>query len=208
MAEHYYSRKPVSDHDRREISETLRGKRFTFITDASVFSRDRVDFGSRLLIENMAIGYADKVLDLGCGYGPIGIVAATLAPEGYAYLTDINARAIELSRENIARNGIRNAAARISDGFSDLGSDLTFDAIVTNPPIRAGKAVVHDLLAASVPRLNPSGSLWVVVGNKQGADSLQRYLNEIFASVADVERHGGFRVLRASQPLPAPAATG
>lgn len=200
LSEHYFSERPASAHARQEIHAHLRGRDYVFITDRSVFSRDRVDFGSQLLIETMSFPDDAKVLDLGCGYGPIGIVAADLAPRGFAYLCDINARAVELARENIALNRIRNAGARVSDGFADLPSDLVFDAVVSNPPIRAGKATVYALLDAAAGRLAPGGSLWVVVGNKQGADSLQRHLEEAFAEVGVSERRAGFRVLRASSP--------
>lgn len=200
LSEHYFSARPATGHARQEIHARLRGRDYVFITDKSVFSRERIDFGSQLLIEAMSFPADARVLDLGCGYGPIGIVAADLAPRGFAYLSDVNARAIELARENIALNRIRNAGARVSDGFADLPPDLVFDAIVTNPPIRAGKATVYGLLDAAAGRLAPGGSLWVVVGNKQGADSLQRHLEEVFADVEVRERRAGFRVLRASSP--------
>lgn len=200
MDEHYFTREPTSGHDRHELCEQLRGRSYRFITDKSVFSRNRVDFGSRLLIESMTFADDARILDLGCGYGPIGIVAADIAPRGFACLVDVNARAVELARENIELNRIRNAGARISDGYGELPEDLLFDAILTNPPIRAGNATVHALLDGAAARLAPGGSLWVVVGNKQGADSLQRHLEERYGRVTNVERKGGFRVLRAAEP--------
>lgn len=207
MADHYYSKTQVAAHDRQRITDTLRGREFTFVTDSAVFSRERVDHGSRLLIEAMAFDPEATVLDLGCGYGPVGIVAAALAPRGYVHLIDVNDRAVELARENIELNRIRNAAARVSDGFASLPDDLVYDAILTNPPIRAGKQVVYGLLDAAADRLTPSGALWVVVGNKQGADSLHRHLAEHYREVVVAERQSGFRVLRAALPL-APNSVG
>jgi 16S rRNA (guanine1207-N2)-methyltransferase len=201
VGDHYYSSNPEAAHDRQRITTELRGRTFTFITDSAVFSRDRIDHASRLLIEAMQLDPDATVLDIGCGYGPIGIVAATLAPQGYVHLIDVNARAIELARENIELNRIGNAAARVSDGFAALPDDLVYDAILTNPPIRAGKAVVYGLLDAAADRLTPGGALWVVVGNKQGADSLQRHLEEKYADISVAERQSGFRVLRAMRPM-------
>ncbi|MBP2016906.1 16S rRNA (guanine1207-N2)-methyltransferase [Symbiobacterium terraclitae] len=196
MSEHYYTSRPSAAHEETSFDATLRGMTFRFVTDAGVFSRDRVDFGSLLLIEAMQIGAADTVLDLGCGYGPIGMVAARLAPQGYIYMVDVNERAVELARRNLAANGITNAEVRLGDGLAAV-QGIAFDAILTNPPIRAGKATVYRLLEEAHAALKPGGSLWVVIQTKQGAPSMKRKLAELFGNVTDVDRKAGYHVFAA-----------
>lgn len=196
MSEHYYTSRPSAAHEETSFEATLRGMTFRFVTDAGVFSRERVDFGSLLLIQAMQIGAADTVLDLGCGYGPIGMVAARLAPQGYIYMVDVNERAVELARRNLAANGIANAEVRLGDGLAAVPG-IAFDAILTNPPIRAGKATVYKLLEEAHAALKPGGSLWVVVQTKQGAPSMKRKLAELFGNVTDVDRKAGYHVFAA-----------
>ncbi len=196
MSEHYFTRRPGAAHEETSFTVTLRGMDFRFVTDAGVFSRDRVDFGSQLLIEAMQIGPADAVLDLGCGYGPIGVVAARLAPRGFIYMVEINERAAQLARRNLALNRIVNAEVRVGDGLEPVRG-IAFDTILTNPPFRAGKAVVYRLLEEACQALKPGGSLWVVVHYKQGAPSLRRKLEALFGEVEDVARQAGYRVFRA-----------
>jgi len=198
LSDHYYTHRPGAAHDETSFDTTLRGMGFRFVTDAGVFSRDRVDFGSLLLIEAMRVGPADVVLDLGCGYGPIGAVAARLAPQGYIYMVDVNERAVELARRNLALNGIRNAEVRVSDGLVAVPG-IVFDTILTNPPIRAGKQTVYRLLDEAYAALRPGGALWVVVQNKQGAPSMKRKLQELFGNVTDVARKAGYHVFRAER---------
>lgn len=196
MSEHYYTNRPKAPHEETSFDTTLRGMSFRFVTDAGVFSRERVDFGSLLLIEAMRIGAADTVLDLGCGYGPIGMVAARLAPEGFIYMVDVNERAVELARRNLAANGIANAEVRVGDGLAAVPG-IAFDVILTNPPIRAGKATVYRLLEEARAALKPGGSLWVVIQTKQGAPSMKRKLAELFGNVTDVDRKAGYHVFTA-----------
>lgn len=138
MSQHYYSQQPEARHDRRSIDTELRGKRLRFTSDAGVFSKGDIDHGSRVLIEAMEILEDAKVLDVGCGYGPIGISAAHLASKGHVTMIDINSRAVELARENAQHNGIRNVTVMESDVLSAVEGQ-TFDVILTNPPIRAGE---------------------------------------------------------------------
>ncbi|GAB7387306.1 class I SAM-dependent methyltransferase [Bacillaceae bacterium] len=196
MSEHYFVNRPASEHDRKEFTFTLRGKDYRFVTDAGVFSRERVDFGTRLLIETMEIPKDARVLDMGCGYGPIGIVAADLAREGSALLVDINERAVELAERNIALNGIANAQALVSDLYANV-PDERFDRILTNPPIRAGKSVVQAIFCEGFSRLSPGGELWVVIQKKQGAPSAYAKLLEIFGRVDEIAKKKGYRVFRA-----------
>ena len=196
MPDHYYSEKPSARSDRRIIETRLRGRTFAFVTDAGVFSKQGVDFGSRLMIETMAIEPDDEVLDAGCGYGPIGLAAAWLAKRGRTVLVDVNERAVELARENARLNRISNVEVLQSDLFEKLAGKR-FTKILTNPPIRAGKQVVYRLFEEAFDHLHPGGELWVVIQNKQGAPSALVKLESVYGDVEEMERDKGYRVFRA-----------
>lgn len=200
MNDHYYSSKPKSASNRQAFTASLRGFPLRLTSDAGVFSRDGVDNGSRVLIDLMEIKPDDQVLDIGCGYGPMGLTAARLAPQGHVTMIDINERAVELAEFNAKENGIANVSFHPSDLFAAV-KDRTFDVILSNPPIRAGKAVVHKLLADAVDHLNPGGSLWIVIQNKQGAPSARAKLEEVFGedNVVEVGKDKGFRVYKSSK---------
>ncbi|AGA56514.1 16S RNA G1207 methylase RsmC [Thermobacillus composti KWC4] len=200
MSEHYYTKTPRSVSDRKRIEAVLRGRRLAFATDAGVFSKSGVDFGSRLLIETADIPDGARVLDVGCGYGPIGLAIAAARPSAHVTMIDINERAVKLARENAERNGIRNVTILESDLFEAV-RDQTFDAVLTNPPIRAGKAVVHRIFEEAFERLVPGGALWVVIQKKQGAPSAEAKLEEIFGAdnVRMSARDKGYCILRAER---------
>ncbi|TFE23865.1 class I SAM-dependent methyltransferase [Cohnella luojiensis] len=195
MNDHYYSSKPKSASNRRAFETMLRGIKLQLTSDAGVFSRDGVDYGSRVLIELMDIPQDAQVLDIGCGYGPIGLIAARLAPQGHVKLIDVNERAVELAKHNAQLNGILNVSVAQSDLFVSVEGE-TFDVILSNPPIRAGKTVVHRLFEESWRHLSPGGTLWVVIQNKQGASSARAKLEEIYGEEAVVEagKDKGFRI--------------
>lgn len=197
MNDHYYSNKPQSESRRQTFEATLRGFSFRFTSDAGVFSRDGVDYGSRVLIKEMEIPPDARVLDIGCGYGPIGLTAARLAPQGHVTMIDINERAVELAAHNASSNEIRNVSFAASDLFTAVEGEM-FDVILANPPIRAGKAVVHRLFSEAFDFLRPGGSLWVVIRNKQGAPSARAKLEEVYGEeqVREVGKDKGFRVYR------------
>ncbi|WP_134702146.1 class I SAM-dependent methyltransferase [Ammoniphilus sp. YIM 78166] len=198
MSEHYYSNRPTVEHDEREFEFQLRGQTLKFTTDAGVFSKDRIDYGSVVLIEEMQIAETDLVLDMGCGYGPIGLVAAKLASRGRVTMADVNERAVALARSNATRNGIQNVEVVQSFLFDNLG-DREFDVILTNPPIRAGKQTVHQIFEEAYPRLRPNGSLWVVIQKKQGAPSAMSKLEELFPTVEKVTQDKGYWILQATK---------
>ncbi|WP_438435327.1 class I SAM-dependent methyltransferase [Gorillibacterium sp. sgz500922] len=194
MSEHYYTNKPTVKHDMRTVAETLRGMDLAFGTDAGVFSKGGVDYGSKALIRSMEIPAAGRVLDVGCGYGPIGITAAKLAPACTVTLLDVNERAVELARENAQRNGAHNVEAFVSDKLAAVRGQ-SFDCILTNPPIRAGKETVHAIFEEAAECLVPGGKLWVVIQKKQGAPSAVAKLETLFSSVREAEKDKGYRVI-------------
>lgn len=201
MSEHYYTKSPRSGSDRRRFEAVLRGRRLTFETDAGVFSKSGVDFGSRLLIETADIPDGARVLDVGCGYGPIGLAIAAALPSAQVTMLDINERAVRLARENAERNGIRNVTVLESDALEAVRG-RTFDAVLTNPPIRAGKPVVHRIFVEARDALAPGGALWVVIRKQQGAPSAAAKLEELFGAdrVRMAARDKGYHILRAERP--------
>ncbi|WP_054943963.1 class I SAM-dependent methyltransferase [Paenibacillus ihuae] len=200
MSQHYYSQQPEVRHDRRTIDTVLRGKSLRFTSDAGVFSKGDIDHGSRVLIEAMEIPDGSAVLDVGCGYGPIGISAAVLAPKGHVTMIDINARAAQLARENAQNNGIRNVTVMESDVLAAVQGQK-FDVILTNPPIRAGKAVVHQIFEQAYEHLNEGGTLWIVIQKKQGAPSAVAKLESLFSVVEEVGKDKGYRIIRAQKTV-------
>lgn len=197
MSEHYFSKKPQSKSMPNKWNYTLRGKEYSFISDIGVFSKKEVDFGSRLLIEKFEEpGIPGGILDLGCGYGPIGIALASSYPDRNVVMADVNERAIELARKNAINNNVENVEVIESDRFSQL-SNCSFATIVTNPPIRAGKKVVHKMFEESKQALLERGELWVVIQKKQGAPSAKDKLESLFGNVEVVFRSKGYFILKA-----------
>ncbi|RXZ82740.1 class I SAM-dependent methyltransferase [Paenibacillaceae bacterium] len=198
--EHYYSKTPAAANDRRTFEAKLRGHSLKFITDAGVFAKSGVDYGSRVLIEALELPDNARVLDVGCGYGPIGITAARLAPAGKATLIDINERAVELARENAKMNGIGNIEIIQSDLFEAV-QGRQFDVLITNPPIRAGKAVVHQIFEEGAALLKPGGTMWVVIQKKQGAPSAREKLEAVLGDVVEVTKDKGYRIFKATKSI-------
>ncbi|WP_010095784.1 class I SAM-dependent methyltransferase [Ornithinibacillus scapharcae] len=196
MTEHYFSQKPQSKSSPMTWNYTLRGKDFTFTSDVGVFSKKEIDFGTRLLIDTFEIPETQgDILDLGCGYGPIGISIADSAPDRKIVMADVNERALQLAEENSKMNGVHNVEFVQSDRFSNL-EDRRFAVVLTNPPIRAGKSVVHGMFEGSEERLLKGGELWVVIQKKQGAPSAIEKLESLFGNCETVERNKGYYILR------------
>ncbi len=198
MSEQYFAGHPKSKRLPAEIQAAVRGQSFTFRTDAGVFSRTEIDRGTELLLAALEVGPCELILDLGCGYGAIGIVAARLSEGGHVILTDVNERAVALARKNIAANGIANAEVRQGDLYEPV-RDMAFDHIVCNPPIRAGRAIVDRIVSEAPTHLLNGGTLWLVARTRQGADSLQKRMAASFGSAEVVRRGSGFKVLRSTK---------
>jgi 16S rRNA (guanine1207-N2)-methyltransferase len=199
LSEHYYSKTPSSSSNPQMWDYTLRGKELTFMTDQGVFSKREVDFGSRLLIETFEEPAEEgRFLDVGCGSGPIGLALAKSFPHRTVEMIDINERAIELAKRNQELNRIENVVIYESDLFEKVG-DKTFAAILTNPPIRAGKKVVHAIFEESAARLISGGELWVVIQKKQGAPSAMEKLQSLFTDVEVVAKRKGYYIIKAKK---------
>ena len=170
-----------------------RGVELRFATDAGVFSRGEVDFGTDVLLRALPGEMAGDVLDVGCGWGAIGISVGKAYPACRVTMCDVNERAVSLARDNARQNGVE-ARALVSDGLKEIAGD--FDFILTNPPIRAGKQVIYAIFAQARERLKARGALYLVIRKQQGADSAVRYLKTLFAQVDTIARSGGFHVIR------------
>lgn len=192
MANMYYDENPDSQHDIHELRVSLLGVTFTFLTDAGVFSKKMIDYGSQVLLSTLYFHPGDKVLDLGCGYGPLGISLAKVQKVD-ATMVDINNRAIDLSQKNAERNGV-TATIKKSNIYGNVQG--TFDHIISNPPIRAGKHVVHEIIEKSINFLNNGGDLTIVIQKKQGAPSAKDKMSSIFGNVEIIKKDKGYYILR------------
>lgn len=191
---HYFSESPEAPSEPTEISVEARGIRLLLRSDRAVFSRARIDSGTLLLARAMELPERGRILDLGCGYGVLGILAAMLCPQASVVLVDINRRAADLARSNCERHKLANAEVLTGDARVALG-DRVFDAVVCNPPYRAGKATTMSLLQDAARRLEAGGRLWVVGRTKQGIKTLARDLQSELDRIETVARKGGYRVI-------------
>lgn len=196
MTEHYYSRKPSTDSNPVKWQSELKGNSFRFKADSGVFSKKEVDFGSRLLIDTFELNKADGlILDVGCGYGPIGLSLAKAYPDAMVHMVDVNERAIMLAEENASENKVNNVKIYESDRLTGV-EEKGFNAILTNPPIRAGKKIVHDIFDQSFLHLAECGELWVVIQKKQGAPSAMEKMKELFGEVDIAAKSKGYFILK------------
>jgi 16S rRNA (guanine1207-N2)-methyltransferase len=197
MSEHYYSRTQKVESDPKFWDFMLKNNLFRFKTDNGVFSKREVDFGSRLLIESFEMPQTEGfVLDVGCGYGPIGLSIAKQYHDRVVHMVDVNERAIQLSKENAALNKVENVKVYESDRLINV-KEMNFAAILTNPPIRAGKQTVHDIFEQSYNHLVSNGELWVVIQKKQGAPSAIEKLKKLFSEVETIDKSKGYFIVKA-----------
>lgn len=198
MNDQYYTADPSSQSRPVACAFPYRGYGLSFMTDAGVFSKGELDQGTRLLLDALPALKGD-VLDLGCGWGAIGVSLAKANPDCHVVMADVNHRALSLSRDNLTRIGVQ-AEVIESDGMAAL-MDRRFDAVVTNPPIRAGKQVIYKMFADGASCLKPGGALYLVIRKQQGAESCMKYLKTLFAQVEKISKSSGFWVLKASEPV-------
>jgi len=195
--EHYFVEKPKASSEIKRIRAILRGKEFVFETDKSIFAKNHVDTGTKRLIQKLQLPEEGEVLDWGCGYGAIGIAIAATHTKLRVWMIDINERAVALTKRNAKLNKVNNVVVVKSDGFRALPEDLKFDAIITNPPIHAGKQVLIRLIHEAFEWLKFGGTFWFVARTQHGAKTLQRIAKEVFGNAECVDIHGGYRVIAA-----------
>ena len=196
MSNMYYEREPQSASREVPCVFSYRGNRLTFQTDAGVFSKGELDQGTRLLLDALPDLTGD-VLDLGCGWGAIGIAVKKAFPEVHMTMVDVNLRALGLCEKNARTNGTEVVCLE-SDGLKAV-ENMRFDAVITNPPIRAGKQKVYEMLSDAAKALKEDGALYLVIRKQQGAESCMRFLSEMFETVEKLDRSAGFWVIRAAE---------
>jgi 16S rRNA (guanine1207-N2)-methyltransferase len=194
MSEHYFTEHPKSKLNFGVVRTYFRGRFFEFVTASGVFSRMRIDPGTRLLIEDMLLPEKGMVLDLGCGYGPVGIAAATFNPSLHVVMTDVNERAVWLAKKNAKRNFLENVEVRQGFLYEPV-RDLKFDTILSNPPIAAGMKTVFPLITQTPQHLKEEGLLQIVVRSKVSGKRLTKLMDETFGNVDVLARKSGYRVL-------------
>jgi 16S rRNA (guanine1207-N2)-methyltransferase len=195
--EHYYTECPKSEARFGLVRVCLRGNRLEFVTASSVFSIKRVDLGTSILIENMVLPQKGCVLDVGCGYGAVGIVAAKLNPALHVVLTDVNRRAVLLARQNAEKNRV-NVEVHQGNLYAPV-TDYCFDCILSNPPVSAGMDTVLAIIQQAPQFLRCSGSLQMVIRSKIGKKTLPEAFMAAFGNLKVLAIESGYRVLMAEK---------
>lgn len=192
----YYSTHPDVESAPITWEYTLLGHNFVFTSDNGVFSKHRVDYGSRVLLDNFDFTAVPdgKFLDMGTGYGPIGLALAKLQPNRTVDMVDVNEIALALAKQNAAANQISNVQIFASNVYFNIKD--SYAAIVTNPPVRAGKKVVDAMISGALAHLKPAGTLTVVLQKKQGAPSAKKLMTNLFGNCEIVKRDKGYYILR------------
>ena len=192
MAEYYYTSTPTSEHEERSFRAVFAGRVLAFDTDAGVFSKQHVDPGSELLCKALPDTLGTRVLDMGCGWGAMTIMTLARFPKAEITMADVNERALALAVSNVEKNHMQ-ATAILSDGFEKIEGE--FDAVITNPPIRAGKAVIYKMFEDAKEHLVSGGALYLVIRKQQGAPSALKFLKELYGKAEVIERDGGYWII-------------
>jgi len=197
MSHYYINDKNLKDNE-AFFDVQIDGTSFRFYTNDGVFSKRDFDFGSYLLIKSaLGLDTFSTVIDMGCGYGPIGIIYSKFNNDAKVYMYDVNLRALDLARKNMILNNVSNAFAFESYLFEKV--NVKADLILTNPPIRAGKSVIFKLYEDAYKYLNENGVLLVVIQRKQGAPSTMEKLKSIYNNVEVIEKKGGYWIISATK---------
>lgn len=192
---HYYTNNIDLKSQKTQIHFQYRGHDLTFISDLGVFSKERVDYGSRVLLENFQLSSSQKtLLDVGCGYGTLGLSLKKVYPSLKVDMVDVNERALALAKESLQYNQMDDVRIYKSSVYENVTG--CFDVIVSNPPIRAGKKIVFEILEKAYQHLNDSGELFVVIQKKQGAPSAKKKMEDVFGNCEIIKRDKGYFVLK------------
>ncbi len=205
---HYFSEKQEVKSDKKKIKYELENKKFEFITDNGVFSKAKVDFGTDVMLKVFLRENKDKenekfnVLDIGCGYGVVSVVIKSFFQNVKTVSSDVNERALELTRENLLKNGVvkpENDDFEVKKSFAFDNISEKFDVILSNPPIRAGKQTIFQIYEKSYEHLNENGEFYCVIQTKHGAKSTQKKLEEVFGNCETLEINAGYRIFRSTR---------
>ena len=197
--QHYFSSSPEAEFKPRTVQVELAGRQVSVTTANGIFSPSGIDKGTAVLLAQVPEPHGKYMLDIGCGWGPITLSLAMLAPQSEVYGIDVNSRSLSLTEQNARTLGLHNVSVSTPDEIDPM---LRFDTIWSNPPIRVGKEVLHNILLMWLPRLAPGGAAYLVVQKNLGSDSLQKWLDaqltERFGPEFSVSRYAmskGFRIL-------------
>ena len=196
---HYFDSNPAIESNVREINFSIYGHSYAYYTDNGVFSKSRIDEGSYIFLKVLIpLRLSGRILDLGCGYGPIGLTLAQTSSEARVDLADINSRALALASRSSER---LNLNSRVTFLHSDIFEKIEgpYDSIVVNPPIRAGKIVTYRMYLESKQYLIDGGSLYVVIRRKQGAESAFKYIETVFENVSVLHKEKGYWIIKATK---------
>lgn len=192
---HYFINDPNLKSNKKQVKYTFLGKEIILNSDNGVFSKDRIDFGTNVLLNSLEdLNAIKSVLDVGCGIGIIGISLASKYNNLNVQMVDVNEKAVSLTNENIILNKLKNCKSYVSNVYSEVND--SFDMIISNPPIRAGKDVVHKIASEAKDYLNDKGFFYAVVQKKQGADSFKKKLEEVYGNVEIVNKDSGYIIFK------------
>ena len=193
--EHYFTEKPARTFKREKFDVDILGNAITINSGSGIFSLSEIDFGTKLLIENAKIpSDSSNVLDLGCGYGIVGIAIKKKYPQISLTMTDVNERAIRMAKENIKENEIEAKILKSDVFLNPELNDLKFDVILTNPPFSAGKKVCIEFIKQSFDRLTPNGLFQLVAPHNKGGESLKKIMLSVYGNVGELVKKRGYRV--------------
>ena len=197
--DHYFTDNRHLAENRKEISFRFWCFNYTFLTDNGVFSKGGVDFGTQVFLNTLLKRdeLQDTILDVGCGYGPIGIIIKHTYPDKHVEMVDVNPRAIALAKENAKANHV-DVQIHESDVYARVTGN-TYTDILTNPPIRAGKKVIYEIFEKAYDYLCEGGCLWVVIRKQQGANSAVNKIKEVFGNCDIIEKEKGYWILKAKK---------
>ena len=192
---HYFINDPNLKSNKKQVKYTFLGNEIILNSDNGVFSKDRIDFGTNVLLNSLEdLSAIKSVLDVGCGIGIIGISLASKYNNLNVQMVDVNEKAVSLTNENIILNKLKNCKSYVSNVYSEVND--SFDMIISNPPIRAGKDVVHKIASEAKDHLNDKGFFYAVVQKKQGADSFKKKLEEVYGNVEIVNKDSGYIIFK------------
>ncbi|MFV0440144.1 MAG: class I SAM-dependent methyltransferase [Lachnospirales bacterium] len=196
--EHYYTKNTQTKSEIKNLIYYIKDKEISFKSDNCVFSKNSIDFGSNLLVHTFLennINGNKRILDVGCGYGTLGISICSFFEDFSLTMIDVNERALSLAKEN--SNSLKNPSnIFVSDCLDEINDGDLYDYIVTNPPIRAGKTVIYKIYEQSYNHLSKNGELYVVIQKKQGASSSKDKLTEVYGNCEIIEKKSGYQILR------------
>ncbi|GEP19114.1 class I SAM-dependent methyltransferase [Pediococcus argentinicus] len=197
MTEYYFTEDPNAEHAERTWDATILKNIFTFTSDSGVFSKNNVDFGTKTLLEAISFQTSDhKILDVGCGYGPIGIVIAKLHQDFVVHMTDVNHRSLGLAERNAKSNHVDQQTKVFESNVYEQVQDQDYTSIISNPPVRAGKKIVDQIISEAKDHLVDGGQLLIVLQKKQGAPSAKKLMNETYGNAEVIKKNKGYYILR------------